>query len=250
MTRDLRDPEIQRELYSKASQEYDEIIRKSDTHWGKYYKNKIFNTVSSVMPKERRFMLDVGGGTGTFSKLFVNSFKYVVNADLSKEMLNQAKKYDDILLVESDAQKLPFKDDSFDLTLCEDTLHHLPNAELVVSEMKRVTKTGGRLVVIEMNKNWANTLRDKLIKLTVNKTRKKKKLSVVLHQDEIYVDTLREMFNNVGLTDYKKYNVIFIPPSIQNKYLFRVLEFLEMMFERIPIIKNVSGKVCFVGFVN
>ena len=250
MAKDLKEPEIQREVYAIASKEYDEVIRRSDTPWGCYYEKKVFQLVSRVMPEKRISMLDVGGGSGAFTKLFVGTFKYVVDADLSRLMLKEAKEKGNILLVETDAQRLPFKDDAFDLTLCTDALHHLPNAEQVVSEMKRVTKEGGCVVIIEINHNWADFLRDKLIKFAEKREKKKKTISVTLYQESIHIDRLRQIFNNVGLTDYKTYNCIFIPPAIQNRYILRGLELLEMLVGRIPIIKEISGKVCFVGFVN
>ncbi|MCK4347942.1 MAG: class I SAM-dependent methyltransferase [Thermoplasmatales archaeon] len=252
MTEDLKEPKIQREVFAVASEEYDDVIRRSDTPWGRYYEKKVFQVVSKVIPNNRMFMLDVGGGTGAFTKLFVDSFKYVVDADLSREMLKEGKEKGNILTVEIDAQRLPFKDDAFDLTLCIDTLHHLPNAEQVVSEMKRVTKGGGVVVVIEINHNWMEPLRHKLMKFAEKwgKEERKKTISVTLYQESIHIDRLRQIFNKVGLTDYKTYNRIFIPPAIQNKYVLRGLELLEMLVERIPIIKEISGKVCFVGFVD
>jgi ubiquinone/menaquinone biosynthesis C-methylase UbiE len=174
----------------------------------------------------------------------------VVDADLSRAMLKEAKEKGNILVVETDAQRLPFKDNSFDLLLCADTLHHLPNAKQVVSEMKRVTKGGGVVVVIEINHNWADSLRRKLIKFAENREKKKKTIGVTLYQESIHINKLRRIVNNVGLTDYKTYNLIFIPPAVQNKYILRGLELLEMLVERIPIIKEISGKICFVGFVD
>lgn len=250
MTEDLREPKIQRKVYAVASEEYDDVIRRSDTLWGRYYKKKVFQLVSKVIPNNRMFMLDVGGGTGVFSKLFVGTFKYVVDADLSRAMLKEAKEKGDILLVETDAQTLPFKDDMFDLTLCTDTLHHLPNAEQVVSEMKRVTKGGGRVVVIEINHNWADSLRHKLIKFAEKREKKKKITGVDLYQETIHIDELRRIFDNAGLRNYKTYNRIFIPPAIQNRYILRGLELLEMLLGHIPIVKEISGKICFVGFVD
>jgi len=253
MDKNLKEPKIQREVYAVASKEYEDVIRRSGTLWGRYYEKKVFQLVSRIMPKERISMLDVGGGTGAFTKLFVGTFKYVVDGDLSRAMLKEAKEKCNILLVEADAQRLAFKNDAFDLTLCMDTLHHLPNAEQVVSEMKRVTKGGGCVVVIEINHNWADSLRYKLIKFAEKRGKERKKritIGVILYQESIHIARLRQIFNNVGLTNYKTYNRIFIPPAIQNKYILRGLELLETLVEHIPIIKEISGKICFVGFVD
>ncbi|MCU1277972.1 MAG: SAM-dependent methyltransferase [bacterium] len=51
----------------------------------------------------------------------------------------------------ADAARLPFGDDSFDLVLIRDVLHHVPDPAGVVAEAERVLRRGGRLVVLEPN---------------------------------------------------------------------------------------------------
>ena len=45
--------------------------------------------------------------------------------------------------------KLDLGSDSFDLTGCLRTLHHVPRPELVVAELTRVTRPGGQLLVVD-----------------------------------------------------------------------------------------------------
>jgi SAM-dependent methyltransferase len=52
-------------------------------------------------------------------------------------------------LVEADATALPFDDASFDLGCTLRTLHHVRRPELVVAELARVTRPGGRLLVVD-----------------------------------------------------------------------------------------------------
>jgi SAM-dependent methyltransferase len=51
--------------------------------------------------------------------------------------------------VEADVTKLPFEDGSFDLAGTLRTLHHVHRPELVVAELARVTRVGGRVLVID-----------------------------------------------------------------------------------------------------
>ena len=45
---------------------------------------------------------------------------------------------------------LSFPDDSFDASRADRSLMHVPDAERVLAEMKRVTKPGGRIVAFEV----------------------------------------------------------------------------------------------------
>lgn len=54
-------------------------------------------------------------------------------------------------LVQGDAQKLPFADESFDLVVSCETIEHVPDAQSAVREMFRVTRPGGRLFLTTPN---------------------------------------------------------------------------------------------------
>lgn len=50
------------------------------------------------------------------------------------------------VLVQGDAQYLPFADRSFDVVVSCETIEHLPQVQAAISEMYRVTRPGGRLL--------------------------------------------------------------------------------------------------------
>jgi SAM-dependent methyltransferase len=50
-----------------------------------------------------------------------------------------------------DALRLPFADQSVDLVLCRDVLHHVDDADQAVRELRRVIKPGGSVWIIEPN---------------------------------------------------------------------------------------------------
>lgn len=52
-------------------------------------------------------------------------------------------------LLEADAQDLPFSDECFDTVLCTYALCSVPDDVRVVTEMGRVLKPGGRLIVVD-----------------------------------------------------------------------------------------------------
>lgn len=63
---------------------------------------------------------------------------------------------------QGDAQRLPFPDDSFDLTTCQTVLIHLSDPSAGIKEMLRVTKPGGLVVVAEPNNLTESLLLDSI----------------------------------------------------------------------------------------
>lgn len=106
-----------------------------------------------VEPSGDERALDVGAGTAALAFALSKHVREVVALELVPEMLAQARpllaEYPNVELVEGDAAKLPFGIGEFDLVCERAVLHHVPRPELVVAEMARVTRRGGRLLVID-----------------------------------------------------------------------------------------------------
>ena len=75
----------------------------------------------------------------------------VVGVDRVPELLSSRRERApaNVTFVEGDAEHLPFDDGSFDLAGTLRTLHHVPRPELVLAELVRVTRPGGRLLVVD-----------------------------------------------------------------------------------------------------
>ena len=86
--------------------------------------------------------LDVGCGDGRLTTLL--RAREVVGADVSAVALARAP-FDGVKL-EPDEQ-LPFADNEFDLVLCAETIEHVRDVQLLLSELRRVLRPGGRLAV-------------------------------------------------------------------------------------------------------
>lgn len=104
-------------------------------------------------PREGIHVLDVGCGTGTNLMLYHEAGCNVFGIDLSPTMVEVAQKKlgnrAEIRL--GDASKMPYSDDSFDLVTGFLTLHEMPSQirPAVISEMVRVMKHGGRILLID-----------------------------------------------------------------------------------------------------
>lgn len=73
-------------------------------------------------------------------------FQYV-GMDYSPLRVKRASSRDyHVLLSQADLRRIPFKDDSFDVVLCNQVLEHIPDTSLVLQEMNRVLKHKGLLI--------------------------------------------------------------------------------------------------------
>ena len=94
-------------------------------------------------------VLDIGCGPGLYYPALITNHPDVqyTGIDLLASMLdNHPAKTDDAQLVLGDVQRLPFADNTFDVVLANHILHHVPDVEVAVVEMKRVLKPSGVLL--------------------------------------------------------------------------------------------------------
>jgi ubiquinone/menaquinone biosynthesis C-methylase UbiE len=99
-------------------------------------------------------VLDVATGTGAQALAFAQAGCDVTGVDLSEAMLRRARQKPALSTVKfqfADAAALPFDEASFDATCVSFALHEMPRSirERVMSEMARVTRRGGAVIVVE-----------------------------------------------------------------------------------------------------
>lgn len=105
-----------------------------------------------ALPRAGERALDVGTGTGHFASWLASLGLAVVGVDVSAPMLEVARaKRMNAALVRSDAACLPFRDGAFDLVLCVTALEFIRGTGRALSEMARVCRDGGRIVVGVLN---------------------------------------------------------------------------------------------------
>lgn len=90
-------------------------------------------------------VLDIGIGNGQISKyIFKNHPKMAVGIDIEEDSVNKAKtcgKYNKVICV--NAEKMPFKDKSFNSVVSNSTFEHIENDINAVSEVRRILKNNG-----------------------------------------------------------------------------------------------------------
>ena len=114
------------------------------TRRGAWIAKAEFDLMMSMMqPPAGRSLLDVGCGTGHFTRRFAQSGLQVTGVDPDKNALAFAKhQSNDIDYCEGDAQHLPFKDASFDYCSAVTSLCFIDDVNTALREMWRVSRTG------------------------------------------------------------------------------------------------------------
>ena len=111
---------------------------------------------------EGQHVLDIAGGTGDLTKLFLNrvgSSGSVILSDINASMLTQGRAAltdkgfsQSLTFVQANAECLPFAENSFDCISIAFGLRNVTNKLIALQSMYRVLKPGGRLLVLEFSK--------------------------------------------------------------------------------------------------
>lgn len=111
---------------------------------------------SDPQPDDR--VVDLGAGTGLIALALAPCVEEVVAVDISEQMLAHLDAHaaaDDLRNVRgvvADLRTLPLDDESVTLAVSNYAFHHLerPDKELALTEVRRVLRPGGRIVLCDM----------------------------------------------------------------------------------------------------
>jgi len=97
-------------------------------------------------------ILDVGCGSGIFSQLLAAYSSNIIGIDIVNrtEIINNCK--DNINLSLMSAEKLGFKEKTFDLVIMMEVLEHIPDVDFALKEVYRILKDDGKLIASTPNK--------------------------------------------------------------------------------------------------
>ena len=112
-----------------------------------------------MRPRMSHHLVDVASGTGDVAKAFLKDTNFsgkVSCVEPNKNMLQVGKRklknFNNVEWYCSHAEKLPFKDETFDIYVVSFGIRNFSNIKLALKESKRVLKTGGRFLCLEFSK--------------------------------------------------------------------------------------------------
>jgi len=102
-------------------------------------------------------VLDVATGKGNFISFLLEKIKNydeIIGIDTSENgsaaFAEAFKDKPNIRFIKMDARHMNFPEASFDTVCISNSLHHMPDLEVVLAEMKRVLRPGGHFIIAEM----------------------------------------------------------------------------------------------------
>lgn len=133
--------------------------------WSYEQKRQFRYNLQDYMPESFRFqdwagkeVLEVGCGSGIDSLEFARHGAIVTATDFTDNAVNLTRKLAAeaglaVKVVQTSALELPFPDASFDCVYSYGVLHHIPDIERALQEIRRVLRKGGTLLAMLYNKN-------------------------------------------------------------------------------------------------
>lgn len=146
-----------RAMFSGIAGRYDLLNHVLSMNIDKRWRRLVRQKLQPILDDPNALILDVACGTGDLSiELQTHADASVIGTDFCRPMLAVAAEKNTkeslaIPYVEGDAMRLGFASDSFDAVTIAFGLRNLSNFSDGLAELRRVLKTGGRIVVLEFS---------------------------------------------------------------------------------------------------
>ena len=128
--------------WDKNAGRYDRFMRKDRAAY-----EEMYTLIQPVV--KAKTVLELATGTGLIAKHIVNAAAHIEAADVSAEMIAEAKRDNRSAKLHFSVQdmfRLPYADKSFDVVIVSNALHIVPQPEKALQEIRRVLKDGGLLI--------------------------------------------------------------------------------------------------------
>lgn len=205
---------------------------------GKFrWERRVKMLTSHILPEMN--VLELGCGTGYFTKEIVGTGAKITAIDISPDLLDIARNEicsDRVIFKEENAYNMTFPSESFETVVGSSVLHHL-DIEKAVSEIYRVLKIGGTMIFTEPN------MMNPQIALQKNIPWLKKKLGDSPDETAFFKWSIMKLLSRAGFKNIEIVPFDFLHPAIPSQ-LINSISVIGSFFEKVPIVKEIAGSLC------
>lgn len=154
---ELKHAKAVREMFSGIASKYDFLNHFLSVNIDKRWRRLVSQRLEDILKNPEAVVLDVACGTGDLAlELQKSGNARIIGTDFCRPMLEIAFDKNDkntlkIPYVEADGMNLSFADDTFDAVTIAFGLRNFSNWQNGLMELRRILKTGGKLVILEFS---------------------------------------------------------------------------------------------------
>ena len=191
--------------------------------------------------KKNLKIVDLGCGTGAFTKKISLLSNEVFGCDISSESIKIASRiYPNISFSVQDIENLTYENSSFDVVIFSGVLHHFNNLEKPLLEAKRILKNDGLIFAFDPNLNnpffWLYRRKKSWFYSNVGVTDNEEPLT----KNKIITAGQNCNFGKISVYAISGISFNYIKSSILSIFL-PVYNFIDFLFNIIPFIRNKIG---------
>jgi len=211
---------------------YHKMYETEEEHWWFRGKFAIALMLLARAKAPGKRVLDIGCGTGLFSKLLMEKGYEVTSLDSSPVALDYSRRRGLARLVTGDALKLPFPDNSFDVAFALDILEHIEDEDAALREWKRILKPNGVLIVFVPTFSFLWGPQDEKLE----------------HKRRYIKESLRRKLESFLFVEKISYfNTLLFLPVLWSRYLFRL--FPRLLKNKDELDMTSKGLNFFLGLI-
>ena len=112
--------------------------------------SQYFDIVSEKILNKNSVVLDLGCGSGRWSKYIAKKVKLIEAVDPSSAIYSAVKLNEDeenVRVTQASVSNIPFEDETFDFVVCLGVLHHIPNTQEALKDVVKKLKSGGSILL-------------------------------------------------------------------------------------------------------
>ncbi len=141
----------------KNAKDFDKVYKYYDKFMAIFNLYKLKDIEDALSIHKDEVVVDIGGGTGFLAHHICNSCNTVYVLDESEKMLSRVEKRANVKVIKGNALSTPFESGSMDTVIMSDVFHHIKEQEELISEISRILKDSGKIVIMDFHKNHIRT---------------------------------------------------------------------------------------------